>query len=371
MAGVHTGYSLLWALVFSVIATLILQEMSARIGWVTRQGLGEAISNHFSTGLPRFLVFFLVIGAILIGNAAYEAGNLSGGILGLELLLGKSKLWPLIVGAISFGLLYLGNYKVIEKILVGLVIVMSLCFLITAIIVQPDIGELARGFIPHDIKPNLLLILGLIGTTVVPYNLFLHASIISKKWTTKSELKDIRRENAVSIILGGFISGLIIITAAATSGSTTEIRSASDLAIQLVPVFGDSAKYLMGIGLMAAGCSSALTAPLAAAYAAKGLFGWDCDEKDVKFRAVWITILMIGILVTIIGTKPILIIKFAQITNALLLPFIAGYLLWISNSKKILKEHTNSILLNILAGLILLTTVILSIKSLNSIFRFF
>lgn len=371
MAGVTTGYNLLWALVFSVLATLILQEMSARIGWATKQGLGEAISSHFTSGLPRFLVFFLVIGAILIGNAAYEAGNLSGGILGLELLLGKSKMWPLIVGAISFGLLYLGNYKIIERILVGLVILMSLCFLITAIIVRPDLGELLRGFIPHNIKPNLLLILGLIGTTVVPYNLFLHASIISKKWTAKSDLKDVRRENAVSIILGGLISGLIIVTAAATASSTSEVKTASDLAIQLVPVFGDSAKYLMGIGLMAAGCSSALTAPLAAAYAAKGLFGWDCDEKDMKFRAVWICILLIGIVITIIGTKPILIIKFAQITNAILLPFIAGFLLWISNSKKILEKYTNDLILNLLAGLILLITVALGIKSLNSIFSFF
>lgn len=370
MAGVHSGYSLLWALVFSIVATLVLQEMSARVGWVTRKGLGEAISNQFSSGIPRLIVFGLVIGAILIGNAAYEAGNLSGGVLGLELILGGSEAWPLVVGAISFALLFFGNYKSIEKLLIGLVIIMSLCFLCTAILVKPNLGEVLQGFIPREIRPNLLLILGLIGTTVVPYNLFLHASTISKKWTTDSELKDIRRENSVAIILGGIISMLIIITAAATA-TTQSVSSAGDLARQLEPVFGSYAKQLMGIGLLAAGCSSALTAPLAAAYAAQGLFGWSREEKNWKFRLVWMIILLIGIAVATTGLKPILIIKFAQITNAILLPLVASYLILISNSKQLLGQYSNKLFQNILGIVILVITFSLSIRSLNNVFNFF
>ena len=91
-------------------------------------------------------------------------------------------------------------------------------------------------------------------------------------------------KQTVSIILGGIISILIIITAASSANELTEINSAIDLAVQLEPLFGKSAKWFMGIGLMAAGISSALTAPLAAAYAAKGLFGWKGGEKNLKFR---------------------------------------------------------------------------------------
>ncbi len=370
MAGVQTGYMLLWAMLFSIAATMILQEMSARLGFITRAGLGEAINQQFTKGISRYLVFFLVIGAILIGNAAYEAGNISGGVLGLHLMVGELKILPLLLGGISFLFLYFGRYKLIERVLIFLVILMSICFLATAVIVQPDLNAILKGFRPSGINDHFLLIMGLIGTTVVPYNLFLHASTISKKWDTNATLKDIRIENAVAIILGGLISMLIIITAAASQGQVEAVTSAKDLATQLEPLFGTAAKWGMGLGLLAAGLSSTLTAPIAAAYAAQGLFGWEKDEKDIKFRAVWMLILGIGILVAMTGAKPVLIIKFAQITNAILLPFVALYLLYISNSKKLLGTHTNTILINTLGIIVIGITILLSIKTFNKIFNF-
>ena len=371
MAGVKSGYGLLWAMVFSIVATLILQEMSARLGWVTRKGLGEAINSTFTSGLSRIIVFFIIIGAILIGNAAYEAGNLSGGILGLELLFQPARYWPIVIGGLAFSLLLLGNYKFIEKVLVTLVITMSVCFLLTAVLVQPDLTAILKGFVPDFKDMDVLLILGLIGTTVVPYNLFLHASTVSKKWPAESDIADIRMENRVSIIMGGLISMLIIITAAATRGQADAVGNAADLAKQLEPLFGSAAPILMGIGLLAAGLSSGLTAPLAAAWAAKGLFGWKEDEKGIKFRAVWMTILVIGIIVTLTGANMILIIKFAQITNAILLPCIAGFLLYLVNQQKIMEVYSNGLLQNILAGIIILITIFLSLNSFNKLFGFF
>ena len=372
LAGVETGYSLLWAMLFSIFATLILQEMAARLGFATQQGLGEAFNSQFSSGVSRWIVFFLVIGAILIGNAAYEAGNISGGVLGIDLLVGEGDFWPLVIGGGCFILLYVGEYKWVERILIGLVLLMSLCFLLTALLVQPDIGELLKGFIPsRPSSDQLLLVVALVGTTVVPYNLFLHASTISKKWDRQASLRDIRIENAVSISLGGLISILIVITAASSQQELVEVRSAKDLAVQLEPLFGEYARWFMGIGLMAAGISSALTAPLAAAYAAKGLFAWPENEKDMRFRAVWMVILIIGVLVSITNIERVLLIKFAQITNALLLPFIAIYLLSVSNSKKVLGNYTNRWLSNSLGIIVILITLLLSIRTLNSIFSFF
>jgi len=358
-------------MLFSIIATIVLQEMAARLGFVTQAGLGEAINQQFSQGLARYLVFFLVIGAILVGNAAYEAGNISGGVLGLHLIVGELKLWPLVLGGLSFLLLFFGKYKLIERILIALVILMSICFLVTTILVKPDWSAIFGGFVPSGINENFLLIMGLIGTTVVPYNLFLHASTISKKWSSDATLKDIRIENAVAIVLGGLISMLIIITAAASQGQVEAVASAKDLAVQLEPLFGSAAKWCMGIGLLAAGLSSTLTAPIAAAYAAQGLFGWKKDEKDIRYRAVWMLILGIGIIIAMAGLKPILIIKFAQITNAILLPFVAIYLLYISNAKKILHQHTNSLFINIIGILVIGITILLSLKTLNSVFHLF
>lgn len=362
IAGVKSGYSLLWAMAFSTIATMVLQEMAARLGFTTQKGLGEAINAKFDTGIKRFLTFALVVSAILIGNAAYEAGNLSGGILGMELVFGEFKYWVLILGALSFIFLYIGKYKLIEKILIALVIAMSISFLITTIIVKPEISEIFKGFIPSNLSSdNLLLIMGIIGTTVVPYNLFLHASTISKKWTNTDSLRDIRIENNVSILFGGIISMMIIITAGTNNAALTDVTSAKDLALQLQPLVGDSAKVLMGIGLLAAGLSSALTAPLAAAYAAKGLFGW--SEESNKFKSVWMVILGIGISFSLLGFKSIAVIKFAQVANALLLPLIAIFLIYLCNDKKLLGKNSNTNTNNILGGIIILITLMLSMKT--------
>lgn len=369
IVGVATKYELLWVMIFAIVATIILQEMAARLGFITRSGLGEAFNRQFKTAISRYIVFFLVVSAILIGNAAYEAGNIAGGVLGLDLIVGEFEAAPVLIGLVCFGLLFWGGYKGLEKVLIAMVISMSICFLITAVIVQPDLSAILQGFVPKQVTGNnFLLVMGLIGTTVVPYNLFLHASTISKKWSAGASLKAIRTENRTSILLGGLISILIIITAAASSAVVNEVKSAKDLALQLEPLFGQSAKWFMGLGLMAAGISSALTAPLAAAYAAKGLFNWADDEKQLKFRAVWMVILGIGILVSITDVERVLIIKFAQITNALLLPFIAIYLLYISNSSKILGNFTNSKWANILAILVIMITILLGLKTLLNIF---
>ncbi len=369
MAGVKTGYELLWALIFAVISTVILQEMAARLGLVTQKGLGEAIRKEFSTPIARVASILVVFSAIIIGNAAYEAGNIGGAVLGLDTIHSfSSNIYPIIIGAIAFALLWTGSYQLIERFLIALVLTMSLVFLVTAILVQPNLSQLGRGmFIPSI--PDPLLVLGIIGTTVVPYNLFLHASSISEKWKDQSELKTVRIENAIAIIIGGFISVCIIITSAAMMGNG-EVSNAADMALQLEPLLGSWAKYFFALGLFSAGLSSAITAPLAAAYAARGIFGWDNHFKDMKFKMVWMFILGIGILFSFLGFKPILVIQFAQIANAILLPIIAIFLIYIMNKESILGTFKNGFLQNILSGIVVLTTVALSIKSLNSLFSF-
>ena len=138
--------------------------------------------------------------------------------------------------------------------------------------------------------------------------------------------------------------------------------------MQLEPLLGNAATYCMGIGLMAAGLSSALTAPIAAAYAARGLFDWPNDDRDIKFRAVWVSILVFGVIVAMTGLKPILIIKFAQITNAILLPLIVIFLISICNNKSILGKYTNSWLSNVLGIALTLIAFSLTIKTFMSFF---
>ena len=275
LAGVKFGYTLLWALTLSIIATVILQEMAARVGIITQKGLAAVIKEQIKSSILRKLAVVLILSAIVIGNAAYEAGNISGASLGISAVLGDSLfyLYPIVIGIVAFGLLYIGNYKILERSLVVLVIIMSISFLLTAIITKPDLSLMLKGmFVPSFPNESMLTIIGLIGTTVVPYNLFLHASLVKEKWKNKSDLKFARKDTFISIVIGGFVSMAIIIAATAINGS--EIKNGVDLAKGLEPLYGNFAKYFLGIGLFAAGITSAITAPLAAAFVADSCFGW-------------------------------------------------------------------------------------------------
>ncbi|MCF6224574.1 MAG: Nramp family divalent metal transporter [Flavobacteriaceae bacterium] len=379
IAGVGFGYDLLWAMLLSIIATIVLQEMSARLGIVSQKGLSEVLREEIKNPILKTVSVILIISAIVIGNAAYEAGNISGGVLGLATLVPNSKIeigsytvnyLNLIIGLLAFVLLYIGNYKILERSLIFLVLLMSVSFVLTTIITKPDLIAIFKGiFIPKVPTDSLFVIIGLIGTTVVPYNLFLHASLVKEKWHSKKDLPLARKDTFIAVIVGGIVSMTIIISA---SGSNlTSINNTMDLAEGLVPLYGNAAKYFLGVGLFAAGITSAITAPLAAAFVVKGIFGWSKGLQSKKFKAVWMFILILGIVFSSLQIKPIEIIKFAQITNGLLLPIISGFLLWIMNKKSVLGKYTNNITQNIFGFIILGLTVFLGLKTIFKVIGYF
>lgn len=381
LAGVRSGYMLLWALLFSVIATVILQEMTGRLGIITRKGFGEAIREQLSNPVLRVMGILLVFSAIVIGNIAYEGGNISGAVLGWEeFFVGLDvtvndftvRLTSIVIGAIAFWLLFSGNFKRIVNVMTVLVGLMSIVFVTTAIVIQPDLGAIFRGlFIPQASPNELLTVIALIGTTVVPYNLFLHASTVQERYSHFSQMSDMRVENAVGIILGGIISMCVVITsAAAADGSLAEVQSAADMAQQLEPLLGSWAKAFMGIGLFAAGITSAVTAPLAAAYAAKGLLGWNDSLKDTKFRVIWMLVLFAGVFFSATSFDPVKLIEFAQVANGITLPVIAVFLLYIMNKPMLLGTNRNSKVQNLLGTIVILVTLLVGFRSLNSVFNF-
>jgi Mn2+/Fe2+ NRAMP family transporter len=374
MAGAKFGYALLWGMLFSVIATIILQEMSARLGIVTQKGLGEAIRESTKTVWSKAVAITLVLSAIVIGNAAFETGNVLGGGLGLETICGWNRFhigsvsfngWALITGFMAFILLWTGSSKAVEKVLVTLVILMSLAFIGTTMVIGPDMTKLLKGLlVPSIPKGSLLTLVGLIGTTVVPYNLFLHASAASEKWKNPDDLGKSWLDILVSISLGGLISMAIIIAAAVSFyGTDAILKNAADIAGQLQPLLGKWARISMAIGLFAAGFTSAITAPLAAAYAARGILGWNCDRSNWKFRSVWLSILLIGMIFSQIGASPVEAILFAQVANGILLPIIAGYLLWIMNQSSLLGNYRNKLFANFAGGAVVLITIILGART--------
>lgn len=367
-AGVEMGYALLWALLLSVVATLVLQEMAGRLGLVTRSGLPSLIRKRVTLPWLRVLMVGLILIAIVAGNAAYEAGNIAGGVLGLEAILGPGpvRAYPWICGGLAFILLWLGSYKALERVFTGLVLLMSLSFLITAFLVQPSLPALFRGlFVPGLEGDSIFTVLALIGTTVVPYNLFLYTALVTEKWENPGAVGNMRRDIFWSVAIGGVVSVSIVVTAAGSGMGV--VADVLDLAAALEPVYGRAARYGLGIGLFAAGISSAITAPLAAAYVARQTFDWPDDRRDWRFRAVWAGVLVFGMLSLSLGYRPLEIIYVAQIANAIVLPVIAAFLWWMIRSKRLMGDQRNTAAGDLMALLVIGIVTMLAAKTIYSI----
>jgi manganese transport protein len=367
IAGAKFGFALLWALAFSVLATILLQEMAARLALVTRRGLAETLRATYRDSWLGTAAVILVVAAVGVGNAAYQTGNITGAALGLASISGIGlNWWALLVGLVAGGLLLSGTYPVIEKLLIGLVLLMSVVFFLTLAMVRPSLTAMFEGLlVPSLPAGSLLTVMALIGTTVVPYNLFLHASAVQEKWSADVDLKKALHESRVdtglSITLGGIITLAVLSTsAAAFFGSGIEF-SAVNMSRQLEPLLGESAGYFFAAGLFAAGLSSAVTAPLAAAYAVCGVMGWPKDMQGTRFRQVALAVLVTGTVFATAGIKPLAAILFAQAANGFLLPFCAGFLLLVMNRGDVLGAYVNKPWVNGLGALVVLVTVALGL----------
>ena len=365
IAGANFGFALMWALLLSIIVTFVLQEMSSRLGIVSGLGLSEALRSSINNYFLRAFLMILIVSALGIGNAAFEVGNITGAAIGLSQISNLSiSNSVLVVGILVLILLGTRIFKMLEQILTVLVVIMSLLFLLTMITIEIDYSKLLRGlFIPTVTASSLLTIMALIGTTVVPYNLFLHADASKRKWKDQEvtqALNNSRADTAISIGLGGLITLAIMSTSAvAFFGSSMEISS-ENLARQLEPILGYYSSYIFNFGLFVAGITSAVTAPLAASIAVTEALGWKNDPSSFRFKLVWIIILLIGLLFAYFGTKPLQAILFAQATNALLLPFLALFLFYVVNNSRLMGSHKNTITINMIALIIIMAVVLLS-----------
>ena len=367
LAGANFGFALVWALVFATLATIILQEMTVRLGILGGAGLGEALVAPGTPAALKWGAIVLVLAALALGNAAYEAGNITGGALGLRAILGEGesvqRIAALATGLIAALVLLLGRYKTLERFLIGLVILMSLAFAASLVLVRPDLGAMLGGLRPQLPDGSLLTAMALIGTTIVPYNLFLHAAAVRERWKEKTEdgLAAAIADTRVSVGLGGLISILVLSTAAASLfGAGLVISSGADMASALEPAYGPAARILVGAGLCAAGLSSAITAPLATAYAVCEVMGR--PKSGWLFKGIALTIVAIGLGVALLGIRPIELILVAQVANGLLLPVVAIFLLITMNRKSVLGDHVNGPVRNALGGLVVLVAAFLGLR---------
>ncbi|MDZ4682790.1 MAG: divalent metal cation transporter [Saprospiraceae bacterium] len=329
-AGAGYQLQLLWALAFSMVATILLQEAAARIAIGSGKSLGQILAEKYSSGPGRRICVILFV-AVATGCAAYQAGNILGAVSGLEVLSSIPRQWlTLIVGAACVALLWSGKFRVIARLLSLVVLLMGIAFIAVAVQTDFTVGDYAKAMLPTLPKGSLLLVIGLIGTTIVPYNLFLASGI-----GRGQQLGEMRWGIAIAVMVGGVISMAILVAGTFSTADFTFPSLSATLGAQL----GNWASALFAFGLFAAGASSAITAPLAAALAGQSLLGegnpgWQGNGR--WFRATWSIVLATGLLFGMLEVRPIPIIIAAQVINGLLLPVVAAFLLLAVNDHVLL-----------------------------------
>jgi len=353
-AGADFGLQLLWTLLFSTLATIVLQEAAARVTIASGKNLGQIIAFKYQA--TNRGVHWTLFGAIAIGCAAYQAGNLLGALSGLALISSiPSTIFVGLLGIICFSVLWIGNIKIIARLLGGVVALMGIAFVFVAVQTDVSIAELTS--IPTIPEGSALLVIGLIGTTIVPYNLFL-ASGISKG----QSVLEMRLGIGLAVLIGGLISIAIMVVGTSVPGNF----SFENLALALGAKLGTGASIFFGLGLFAAGLSSSVTAPLAAAVTGQSLLqrenadNW--SERSRNFRWVWGGVLGTGLLFGLLDVQPIPIIILAQAVNGILLPLVATFLLLTINDLKLFPEtYRNGLISNVLLLIIVGVTYFLGL----------
>jgi NRAMP (natural resistance-associated macrophage protein)-like metal ion transporter len=354
-AGAKFGYSLLWTLIPTTVALIVVQEMAARMGAVTGKGLSDLIREEFGLRITFFTM--VVLGLADLGNIAAEfAGIASGmGIFGISKYLtvpiGAAVVWLVIVR---------GSYKPVERILILLSLI-YFTYPISAFMAHPNWPEaLRRTVIPEwNASPDyIVMIVGLIGTTVTPWmQFYLQASIVEKGITEK-HFSLSRWDVVLGCIVTDVIAFFIVVACAATlyKSGHREITDAAEAALALAPFAGKFATLLFAVGLVNASMLSAAILPLATAYnVCEGLgFESGVDKRMTQapvFYGLYTFLIVAGAGCVLIPGLPLLkLILLSQVANGVLIPFVLIFMLILVNKRGLMGDWKNGMWANVIAG---------------------
>jgi len=353
-AGAKFGYTLLWTLIPTTIALIVVQEMAARMGAVTGKGLSDLIREEF--GLRATFITMAILSLADFGNIAAEfAGIASGmGVFGVSKYLcvpvGAALVWLVIVR---------GRYKPVERMLI-LFSLIYFTYPVSAFLAKPDWKlALHDTLVPqfHGEQQYIVMIVGLIGTTITPWmQFYLQASIV-EKGVDRRHYSLSRWDVIVGCIVTDVIAFFIVVACAATifKAGRGDLTDAAEAAQALVPFAGRFAGALFAVGLVNASLLAAAILPLATAYNICEGLGFESGvEKRFSEAPIfyWLYTLLIvgGAGFVLIPRMPLLkVILFSQVANGVLLPFVLFYMLNLVNRKRIMQEYTNNIWQNAVA----------------------
>jgi NRAMP (natural resistance-associated macrophage protein)-like metal ion transporter len=365
LAGANFGYTMLWSLIPITILLILVQEMSARTGAVTGKGLADLIRENF--GLK--MTFYLMV-ALFFVNLANTVSEFAGVAAAGEIFgISRYILVPLVAIAIWF-IVVKGNYKSVEKIFL-FACVFYIAYLVSGVMAKPDWGVAFQNTLIPSFKfslPYMMMLIGVIGTTIAPWMQFYLQSSIVEKGIKKEEYKYSKIDVVVGCIITDVVSFFIIVATAATifkvGGS---IGTAADAAIALKPLAGKWASYLFAFGLLNAGIFAASILPLSTSYTICEGLGWESGVNKTfsqakKFYILYTAMIIIGAAVILIPGIPLIPVMYlSQVLNGLLLPIIIFMMLKLVNKKDLMHEYVNSKTYNVVVWIGSMLVALLSI----------
>src|SRR6478609_6226963 len=351
--GAETGLTLLWLFPITIVILAIVQEMAARLGVVTGQGLSDLIRDRFGVRPTAFAMLVL-----LVANVANTVAEFSGAAAALEIF-GISRYIAVPITAIAiWALVIKASYKTIERVFLS-VIVVFLTYIASAILARPDWGEVGKALVTPSFDfttTTLLLMVALVGTTVTPYMQFYLTSAVAEKGIGEDELRLEQADAVGGSIWTNVIAIFIVVAAASTIGVVSgTITSAADAAKALEPVAGRLAEALFAVGLFGASVLAATIMPLSTAFVICEAFGWESgvDKRFADARSfftIYTFVLAVGALIVLIpGLDLLPVIIASQNLQGLLLPVVLMFMVLLVNDARLMGDHRNGRVANVLA----------------------
>lgn len=362
-AGSQFGYRTLFVMVLVTVALVVVQEMSARLGAHTGEGLMALIREQFPLRASAFAISML-----LIANLGLVVSEFAGIGAAFELF-GVSRYISIPIAAVAiWSIVVFGNYRYAERafLLLGLAFI---AYPIAAVLGRPDWGEVASNtFVPHMLgsKEFLFLVVALIGTTITPYMQLYQAAAVADSGNGPDEYRMVRIDTITGAIFANIVSMAIIIATATAIGGTGPLSSAKEAAEALEPVAGSGAQILFGIGLLGASALAAAVVPLATSYAVAEAIG---VERSVSrtfreaplFMGLFTALILIGSAVALVPGNLIDLLINMQVLNGLITPIVLLFILLLANRRSVLGDAANGPRLRALATVIVVVIAVLAV----------
>jgi len=371
MAGARFGYSLLWSLVPIMIALIIIQEMSARMGVVTGKGLSDLIRERFGV---KITVYLLV--AVILTNFGNVIAEFAGVASSLEIF-HVSKFISVPLAAVAVWLLVVkGTYRSVEKIFLYACL-FYITYIIAGLLAKPDWATIGKSLITPTFEftsARMGMLIGLVGTTIAPWmQFYLQASVVEKNIAVKDY-----KHSRLDVIVGSFVvtlvAGFIVLTCGATLFKAgIRIETGADAALALAPLAGKYCSALFAFGLLNASLFAASILPLSTAFVVCEGMGWE-DGVNKKFSqapqfyGLYSMLIFLGAGVILLPGIPLFPVMYiSQVINGLVLPVILVFMLLLTNNKKLMGEYRNGPVYNIISWATVVLLAGLSLVYLGSL----